>query len=175
MKESSWGYSSQSKDYKIYNKRTQCVEESVHVIFDESYPSCEKINKDDQDGEPLMVPGEVINMTNGKADMMSQVKEPSGDNAGSSSREPDFGVYNEYVPLLRDNTSALNMAKNPVQHKRTKRIDVRHHFLRDDVEKGLICMKFCSTEDQIADIFTKALSREHFEKNRLKLGLLKPN
>ncbi|XP_070018311.1 uncharacterized protein [Nicotiana sylvestris] len=43
--------------------------------------------KDDQDGEPLLVPGEVINMTNGKADMMSQVKEPSGDNVASSLRE----------------------------------------------------------------------------------------
>nr|XP_016470457.1 PREDICTED: uncharacterized protein LOC107792737 [Nicotiana tabacum] len=70
---------------------------------------------------------------------------------------------------------ALNMAKNPVQHKRTKHIDVRHHFLKDNMEKGLICMKFCSTEDQIADIFTKALSREHFEGNRLELGLIKPN
>ncbi|XP_075099067.1 uncharacterized protein LOC142175955 [Nicotiana tabacum] len=70
---------------------------------------------------------------------------------------------------------ALNMAKNLVQHKRTKHIDVRHHFLRVNVEKMLICMKFYSTEEQIADIFTKALSREHFERNRVKLGLLKPN
>ncbi|XP_075079784.1 uncharacterized protein LOC142165038 [Nicotiana tabacum] len=87
----------------------------------------------------------------------------------------DFCVYIDCVPLLCDNTNALNMAKNPVQHKRTKHVDVRHHFLRDNVEKGLIYMKFCSTEDQIADIFTKALSREHFERNRLELGLIKPN
>ncbi|XP_070046181.1 secreted RxLR effector protein 161-like [Nicotiana tomentosiformis] len=87
----------------------------------------------------------------------------------------DFGVFSYCVPLLCDNTSELNMAKNPVQHKRTKHIDVRHHFLRDNVEKGLICMKFCSTEYQIADIFTKALSREHFERNRLALGLINPN
>ncbi|XP_075086232.1 uncharacterized protein LOC142168954 [Nicotiana tabacum] len=84
----------------------------------------------------------------------------------------DFGVFSDCVPLLCDNISALNMAKNPVQHKRSKHIDVRHHFLRDNVEKGLICMKFCSTEDQIADIFTKALSREHFERNRLALYAL---
>ncbi|XP_075099256.1 secreted RxLR effector protein 161-like [Nicotiana tabacum] len=87
----------------------------------------------------------------------------------------DFGVLTESVPLLCDNTSALNMAKNLVQHKKTKHIDVWHHFLKDNVEKGLICMKFCSIEDQIADIFTKALSREQFERNRVKLGLLKPN
>ncbi|XP_019230817.1 PREDICTED: uncharacterized protein LOC109211708 [Nicotiana attenuata] len=60
----------------------------------------------------------------------------------------DFGMFFECVPLLCDNASVLKMAKNPVQHKRTKHIDVRNHFLRDNVEKGLICMKFCSTEDQ---------------------------
>nr|XP_009796499.1 PREDICTED: uncharacterized protein LOC104243070 [Nicotiana sylvestris] len=70
---------------------------------------------------------------------------------------------------------ALNMAKNPVQHRRTKHIDVQYHFLRDNVEKYLICIKFCKTENQVADIFTKALSREHFEKNRLALGLIKSN
>ncbi|XP_075076676.1 uncharacterized protein LOC142163302 [Nicotiana tabacum] len=87
----------------------------------------------------------------------------------------DFGVFNNCVPLLCDNTSTVNMTKNPIQHKRTKHIDVRYHFLRDNVEKGLICMKFCNTEDQIIDIFMKALSREHFERNRVNLGLLKPN
>jgi len=72
-----------------------------------------------------------------------------------------------------DNTSAVNMGKNPVQHKRTKHIDVRHHFLRDNVEKGNICMQYCRIEDQIADIFTKALSKDQFESNRLKLGIMK--
>ena len=71
-----------------------------------------------------------------------------------------------------DNTSAINMAKNPVQHKRTKHIDIQHHFLRDNVEKGFIIMKFCATEDQIVDIFTKALGREPFLKNLLSLGLV---
>nr|XP_009764648.1 PREDICTED: uncharacterized protein LOC104216328 [Nicotiana sylvestris] len=65
------GYSSQSKANKVYNKRIQCVEESIHVIFDESYLSYEKNNMDDQDGVPMIVPGEVINMANGKLDMMS--------------------------------------------------------------------------------------------------------
>ena len=72
-----------------------------------------------------------------------------------------------------DNTSAINISKNPYQHRRTKHIDIRHHFLRDNVEKGLISMNFCSSENQIADIFTKALNREQFERNRLELGLIK--
>ena len=87
----------------------------------------------------------------------------------------DFGLKIEQVPIFCNNTSAINIAKNPVQHKRTKHIDIRHHFLRDNVEKGLISMNFCTTEEQIADIFTKALAREHFERNRLELGMMKIN
>lgn len=59
------------------------------------------------------------------------------------------------VPIFGDNTSAMNMAKTPIHHKRTKHIDVRNHFLRDNVEKGHISIEFCKTEEQIADIFTK--------------------
>ena len=84
----------------------------------------------------------------------------------------DFGIETCCIPILCDNTSAMNMAKNPVQHKCTKHIDVRHHFLRDNVEKGNIVMEFCKTENQVADIFTKALGRESFQKNRLELGLI---
>ena len=71
-----------------------------------------------------------------------------------------------------DNTSVVSMKKNPVHHKRTKHIDVRHHFLRDNVEKGTIVLTYCPTEEQIADIFTKALNKDKFEKNRLKLRML---
>ena len=85
----------------------------------------------------------------------------------------DFHVDTGCIPIFCDNTSAINIAKNPCQHKRTKHIDIRHHFLRDNVEKGLISMQFCATENQIADIFTKALHRDQFEKNRLELGLIK--
>ena len=63
--------------------------------------------------------------------------------------------------------------KTRVNTKEQKPVDIRHHFLRDNVEKGLISMKFCSTENQIADIFTKALNRDLFERNRLELGLIK--
>ncbi|XP_049381333.1 uncharacterized mitochondrial protein AtMg00240-like [Solanum stenotomum] len=82
-------------------------------------------------------------------------------------RKSTFGM----VPFL--STSAMNMAKNPVQHKRTKHIDARHHFLMDSVEKSNVVMRYCKIEDQVADISTKALSKEKIIKNRLKLGLHK--
>ena len=67
----------------------------------------------------------------------------------------------------------MNMEKNHVQYKRTKHIDICHHFLRDNVEMGKISMNFCVTEQQIANIFTKALARDHFERNKLELGMIK--
>lgn len=66
-----------------------------------------------------------------------------------------------------DNTSVVDMAKIPVHHNRTKHIDVPYNFTRDNVEKGVIVMKSCRTEDQIVDIFIKSLGREQLERNHL--------
>ena len=71
-----------------------------------------------------------------------------------------------------DNTSSINVSKNPVHHSRTKHIDVRHHFLRDHVEKGNAMLTHVRTEEQVADIFTKGLSREPFQQLRVLLGLI---
>ncbi|XP_069150779.1 secreted RxLR effector protein 161-like [Solanum lycopersicum] len=84
----------------------------------------------------------------------------------------DFGIHIKAIPLMCDNTSAFSMGKNPVHHKRTTHIDVIHHFLRYIVEKRNIVLTYCPREEQIADIFTKALSKDQFERNRLKLGML---
>ena len=54
------------------------------------------------------------------------------------------------------------MTKNPTFHSRTKHIELRHHFIRDLVAKEEIALKYCSTEEQLADILTKALSKEKF-------------
>ncbi|CAM8943929.1 unnamed protein product [Rhodiola kirilowii] len=86
----------------------------------------------------------------------------------------DFNLHFNQVPILCDNTSAISIAKNPVQHGKTKPIEIKHHFLRDCVEKELVTINFCRSEDQVADIFTKALHREAFEKLRMELGLMNP-
>jgi len=85
----------------------------------------------------------------------------------------DFCVDTGCIPIYCDNTSAINISKNSCQRKRTKHIDIRHHFLRENVGKWFISMNFYPTDKQIADIFTKALSRKQFERNRLELGLIK--
>jgi hypothetical protein len=67
--------------------------------------------------------------------------------------------------------SAINISKNPVQHKKTKHIDIRHHFIRDLVENKVVTLEHVSTKEQVADIFTKALDDVQFEKLRSKLGI----
>ncbi|KAH9802698.1 hypothetical protein KPL71_001497 [Citrus sinensis] len=84
----------------------------------------------------------------------------------------DYGIKLDHIPILCDNTSAINLSKNPIQHSRTKHIEIRHHFLRDHVQKGDVVIKFVSTENQLADIFTKPLSEEHFIKIRHELGMM---
>ncbi|XP_021714891.1 uncharacterized protein LOC110682855 [Chenopodium quinoa] len=79
----------------------------------------------------------------------------------------DFGIILECVPIYCDNSSAICISKDPVHHSRVKHIHIRHHFLKDNVEKGLIKMDFVNTEFQIADILTKPLSRDKFEKDEV--------
>ena len=84
----------------------------------------------------------------------------------------DFGIKFKKVPLLCDNESAIKLTNNPIQHARTKHIDVRHHFLRDHQQKGDICIKSVGTEDQLIDIFTKPLDEKRFCKLRNELNIL---
>ena len=84
----------------------------------------------------------------------------------------DYGVVLEKVPLLCDNESAVKLTNNPVQHSRTKHIDIRHHFLRDHVAKNNISLEGVRTEDQLADIFTKPLDEAMFCRLRNQLNVL---
>ncbi|GJY78188.1 retrovirus-related pol polyprotein from transposon RE1 [Tanacetum coccineum] len=74
--------------------------------------------------------------------------------------------------LLCDNKSALFMSQNPVSHKRAKHIDLDYHFVRELVASGKLYTKFIPTKLQVADIFTKSLSRPQFEyfRSLLRLG-----
>ena len=84
----------------------------------------------------------------------------------------DYGIKYKNVPLFCDNESAIKMTQNPVQHTRTKHIDVRHHFIRDHQQKGDISIQGIGTEDQLADIFTKPLDEKRFCKLRNELNIL---
>ena len=74
----------------------------------------------------------------------------------------DLGMVFSEIPIYYDNTSTINLTKNPVHHLRTKHIDIRHHFIRDHVQNKDIKVEFIPTHLQLADIFTKPLAREQF-------------
>jgi hypothetical protein len=79
----------------------------------------------------------------------------------------DFGCEFNKIPLLCDNESAIKLANNPVQHSRT-----RHHFLKVHETKGDIELFHVSTENQLADIFTKPLDETRFCFLRSELNIL---
>jgi hypothetical protein len=77
------------------------------------------------------------------------------------------------VVVYCDNISRILLANNPVYHARTKHIEVHYHFIREKVLAKEINFIHVSTEDQIADIFTKALGPDKLKKFRKILGVLK--
>ncbi|GJY54381.1 copia protein [Tanacetum coccineum] len=81
----------------------------------------------------------------------------------------DF-VFNK-IPLYCDNRSAIALCCNNVQHSWSKHIDIRHHFIREQVEKGVVELYFMTMDYQLAYIFTKALPRERFEFLLPRLGM----
>ncbi|GJY93163.1 hypothetical protein Tco_0508945 [Tanacetum coccineum] len=87
----------------------------------------------------------------------------------------DYDIKLNDIPVLCDNKGAIDLSKNPVLHSRTKHIEIRHHFLRDNVKKQNISVEKVSSEDNIVDIITKPLKRESFNLLRLGLGLMEPN
>ncbi|GJW61231.1 retrovirus-related pol polyprotein from transposon TNT 1-94 [Tanacetum coccineum] len=84
----------------------------------------------------------------------------------------DYDIRLDDVPMMCDNKDAIDLSKNPVQHSRTKHIEMRHHFLRDYVQKGHISIEKVSSVDNIADILTKPLKRESFNYLHLGLGMM---
>jgi len=83
----------------------------------------------------------------------------------------EYNVEQDVLTLYCDNLSAINIFKNPIQHSRTKHIDIRHHFIRDLVEEKVVTLEHVDTKEQLTDIFTKAFDAKQFEKLRGKLGI----
>ncbi|KAK2382406.1 putative mitochondrial protein [Trifolium repens] len=75
----------------------------------------------------------------------------------------DYNIAESSIPLYCDNTAAIHLSKNPILHSRAKHIEIKHHFIRDHVQKGTINIQFIDTDHQWADIFTKPLAIERFD------------
>nr|GEV63984.1 putative ribonuclease H-like domain-containing protein [Tanacetum cinerariifolium] len=87
------------------------------------------------------------------------------------SKLTDYGFDFNKIPMYCDNRSAIALCCNNVQHSRSKHIDIHHHFIRDQVERGAVELYFVTMDYQLADIFTKALPRQRFEFILRRLGM----
>jgi len=83
----------------------------------------------------------------------------------------DQGHASEPTLVYQDNKSTILLASNPSQHSRTKHINTKFHFVRDQVSDSTIKIEYKSTEEMVADIFTKAASRVKLTKHLRSLGL----
>ncbi|GKA12648.1 hypothetical protein Tco_0692194 [Tanacetum coccineum] len=75
----------------------------------------------------------------------------------------DYGFHFDRIPMYCDSKAAIAILCNPVHHSRTKHINVRYHFIKEQVEKGIVELFFVGTEYQLPDLFTKALSEDRFK------------
>nr|GEX80603.1 retrovirus-related Pol polyprotein from transposon TNT 1-94 [Tanacetum cinerariifolium] len=190
------GYSQNSKAYVVLNKHTMKVEESLNVIFDESPPPT-KLSPlvDDYVGEEEAIRKNTKFQTNQESDVNENQahqddEADSVDNfkyreaeyvfAGKACQQVlwmkqaliNYGIRLHNVPIMCDNKGAIDLSKNPIQNSRTKHIEIHHHFLRDNFQKGNISIEKVASEDNIADIFTKPLKRKVFNYLRLGLGMM---
>ena len=75
------------------------------------------------------------------------------------------------VCVFYDNTSAINFSKNPIQHSKSKHIEIHYHFIWDLVEDKVVYLEFTHTDNQKADIFTKPLDGPQFESLHKTIGV----
>ena len=76
------------------------------------------------------------------------------------------------IPILCDNSAAICLSKNPILHSHAKHIQIKHHCIRDHVQKGTVDLQFVTTDDQLADIFTKPLVEDRLVRLRNLLGMV---
>ena len=78
----------------------------------------------------------------------------------------------ELVTLYCDNTSVINISKNPIMYTKKKNIAIKCHYARELVQDKEVKMKYINTKEKIVDIFTKALPKDVYEYLRAKLGVI---
>nr|GFA64755.1 retrovirus-related Pol polyprotein from transposon TNT 1-94 [Tanacetum cinerariifolium] len=83
----------------------------------------------------------------------------------------DYGFHFDKIPMCCDSKAAIAISYNPVYHSCSKHIDIKYHFIKEKVEKGIVELFFIGTEYQLADMFTTALPEERFKYLVRRLGM----
>src|SRR6266481_4007639 len=113
---------------------------------------------------PSRTEAEYVALTHGSKDMLWIQK--------LLSELHPFVDFRPPIDLYCNNQGAICLSKDLTFHGHTKHIDVHFHFIRQMISMGAISLKYCPTEDMIADIFTKSLAHVKFEKFRNLFGLV---
>jgi hypothetical protein len=83
-----------------------------------------------------------------------------------------FDIVMETTYILCDNQSCVKLSENPLFHDNSKHIEIRYNYIRDMVQKGAVRLQYVATNEQVADVLTKSLSRTKFEYFGDKLGIV---
>jgi hypothetical protein len=83
-----------------------------------------------------------------------------------------FDLELEVTCIFCDNQSCIKLSENPVFHDKSKHVEIKYHYIRDLVQKGVVKLQYIGTDEQIADVLTKPLSKVKFEYFRDKLGVV---
>ncbi|GJW43834.1 retrovirus-related pol polyprotein from transposon TNT 1-94 [Tanacetum coccineum] len=155
------GYAPSRKGYRIYNKRTRHIMEIIPMQFDELTEQMVPVQLNDiifastERPKASDVFPKKMSFPNFKCQDGTKI-------LWMRSQLTDYGFVFNKIPLYYDNRSGIALCCNNVQHSRSKHIDIRHHFIREQVEKGVVELYFLTTDYQLVDIFTKALPKERF-------------
>ncbi|GJX22601.1 hypothetical protein Tco_0227046 [Tanacetum coccineum] len=142
------------------------VEESLNVTFNETLPPPKTSPLEDDE----LVEEEAIKFLKKQTALAISTTKAEYVSARKACQQAlwvkqalvDYGIRLDDIPIMCDNKWDIDLSKNPGQHSRTKHIEICHHFLLDNVQKGNISIEKVSSEDNIADILTKPLKREPF-------------
>nr|GFB51515.1 retrovirus-related Pol polyprotein from transposon TNT 1-94 [Tanacetum cinerariifolium] len=189
------GYAPTKKAFRIYNQRTRRIVETIHVDFNELTSMA---SEQSSSGPALndMTPGTISSGLVRTSSPLTSEQSSSGPalndmTLGTISTEAeyialsgccaqilwmrsqlsDYGLGFNKILMYCDNKSAIALCCNNVQYSWSKHIDIRYHFIKKQVENGVIELYFVNTEYQLEDLFTKALGRERFEFLITKLGM----
>ena len=86
----------------------------------------------------------------------------------------ELGFKQNSCELNCDNKAAISISENPVQHGRTKHVEVDRHFIKEKLEHKIIHIPFVKSKEQLADILTKVVESEQFHNTLCKLGVRDP-
>ncbi|PNY13324.1 gag-protease polyprotein [Trifolium pratense] len=185
------GYSTNSRAYNVFNSRTKTMTKSNNVVIDDSAGG--KMTDDLDSNSCFVSKFEPKNVKEALTDefwVNAMQKElswfkrnevwdlvPRPDNSilvvycDADGMLKEYNVEQDVMTLNCDNLSTINISKNLIQHIKTKHIGICHYFIRDLVENKIVTLEHVATEKQLADIFTKALDANSFEKLMGELGI----